>query len=149
MNNKIDFEKLRGKIGITFEMENIDEIVTGEFVKKLRNDLKLTQLMLATILGVKKKTFEKWEQGKNPVKGTSSRLLYLFYKNPLLIQQIYKVTLPEISGTKYKIEQLNVINEAELPIVNCEIKNYSQNTWGINNQNFVERQLNDNFPQTA
>ena len=85
MNNKIDFENLKDRIGITFEIDNIDKIVNGDFVKKLRNDLHLTQLMFATILGVKKKTIEKWEQGKNPVKGPNSRLIFLLYKYPYFV----------------------------------------------------------------
>ena len=50
----------------TFEITytNVDEIVDKEFVKKLREKFDMTQLVFATVLGISKKTVEKWEQGK-------------------------------------------------------------------------------------
>jgi len=47
-------------------------VVDGVLVVKLfRADHRLTQAALANIMGVKKKTIEKWEQGVNKVSGSS------------------------------------------------------------------------------
>ena len=67
----------------------IENEVNGEFVKNLRKKLNMTQNLLASVLGVTKKTIEKWEQGVNPIKGCSARLLYLINKNPAIIKEFY------------------------------------------------------------
>lgn len=71
------------------EYIDIESIVTNKFVKELRQKLNMTQTVFAEILGVTKKTIEKWEQGKNPVKGCSARLLYALNENPELINMFY------------------------------------------------------------
>lgn len=94
------FDKAR-----TFEIRylNIDELVDNNFVKRLRRKLNMTQLVFASVLGVTKKTVEKWEQGKNPVKGTSARFLYLLDLKPELISKFYVVKSYNIEIT-YDVE---------------------------------------------
>ena len=46
---------------------------------------------MANILGVTKKTIEKWEQGVNNINGSSAVLLKLLEANPELINQLYSV----------------------------------------------------------
>ena len=65
------------------------------FVKQFRESNHLTQVALANILGVKKKTVEKWEQGANNVNGSSALLLTLLNDNPTLLEQIYNVKVVE------------------------------------------------------
>lgn len=51
------------------------------------------------MLGIKKKTVEKWEQGVNPVNKTASRLLYLINNNPDLVKDFYQLS------------EINLLNE--------------------------------------
>lgn len=79
--------------GISVEYADVDNVVNNEFVKKLRKKLKMSQSIFASALGVTKKTVEKWEQGVNPIKGCSARLLFLIEKNPGIINQLYNATV--------------------------------------------------------
>lgn len=65
--------------------------VDKEVIKRFRENHSLTQAALANIVGVKKKTVEKWEQGVNTVNGSSAVLLKLLNDNPQLIEQLYEV----------------------------------------------------------
>lgn len=85
------WKKLRSLKGFTTEIIDTSAITTKEFVKNLRLELNLSQRVFASILGVSEKTVEKWEQGKNPVQGATSRLLYLVSKHNELISDIYKI----------------------------------------------------------
>lgn len=75
------------RVEITFADIKVDR----EFVKMFRKNNNLTQSALANIIGVTKKTIEKWEQGANNVNGSSAVLLKLLNDNPELIGQLYKV----------------------------------------------------------
>lgn len=75
------------RVEITFA----DSDINKEFVKDFRQKNHLTQLALANILGVTKKTIEKWEQGVNKVGGSSAVLLNLLSENPELLKQLYHV----------------------------------------------------------
>lgn len=85
----IDVSKLleSTRLEITFADVNVDR----DFVKAFRKEHGLTQIALANVLGVTKKTIEKWEQGKNNVGGSSAVLLKLLNDNPNLIEQLYRV----------------------------------------------------------
>ena len=87
--------------------------VNGEYVKQFRKNHGLTQIALANIAGVTKKTVEKWEQGVNKVGGSSAVLLKLLNDNPDLIEQLYKVNVG-VTGKRtteeYKPIELKVIN---------------------------------------
>ena len=89
----VDFEK-SGTI-INIEKPNYNKIVNNSFVRNLRLELNLTQKVFSDVLGVSKKTIEKWEQGANPVKGTSARLLYIIDGNHELVNDLYKVNIVE------------------------------------------------------
>ena len=86
-NNFIDILKYSNHYSVFYA--EIENEVNGEFVKNLRKKLNMTQNLLASVLGVTKKTIEKWEQGVNPIKGCSARLLYLINKNPAIIKEFY------------------------------------------------------------
>ena len=77
------------RVEVTFAEINVD----SAYVKKFRKDHKLTQVALANIVGVTKKTVEKWEQGVNNIGGSSAVLLKLLNDNPELIEQLYSVNV--------------------------------------------------------
>ena len=88
------------RIEVSFAEIKVDK----EFIKHFRTNNHLTQIALANILGVKKKTIEKWEQGANNVNGSSAVLLKLLNDNPELISQLYsvKVTTGKENNEEYK-----------------------------------------------
>ena len=71
------------------------EEFTNTEIRKIRNDLGLTQVMFAQLLGVSIKTVESWETGTNSPNGSAKRILGLLKED---------LTLPE----KY-----NLISKAE------------------------------------
>jgi transcriptional regulator with XRE-family HTH domain len=79
-------------------------------VRNLRVSLDLTQKVFSRVLGVSKKTIEKWEQGVNPVKGPSARLLYLISENHNLVNDLYRVNIVDNfsldSNEYYSIKQV-------------------------------------------
>lgn len=87
INKLLESKRVEVKIAET----KVDRI----FVKQFREDHHLTQIALANILGVTKKTIEKWEQGVNNVNGSSAVLLKLLNDNPTLLEQIYSVKVVE------------------------------------------------------
>ena len=72
-------------------VDYLDVAVSGDYVKEFRNKYGLTQVALANILGVSKKSIEKWEQGVNRVGGSSAVLLTLLNENNDLLSKIYSV----------------------------------------------------------
>lgn len=83
--------KILKKRGKSSTIVDTEKVTTPEFAKALRNKLNFSQSLFSKILGLSEKTIEKWEQGANPIKGSSSRLLYLLDKNPNLINQLYEI----------------------------------------------------------
>lgn len=102
----IDVSKLleSTRLEITFADVNVDH----DFVKAFRKEHGLTQIALANMLGVTKKTIEKWEQGKNNVGGSSAVLLKLLNDNPNLIEQLYRVKV-DVQG-KQPAEEYKLIS---------------------------------------
>lgn len=94
----VNFEK-EGTI-IEINKPNYDEVVDKHFVKSLRTELELTQRVFGDVLGVTKKTIEKWEQGANPIRGTSARLIYLINKDHNLANELYQVNIVEQLATE-------------------------------------------------
>ena len=97
MNKKSIIEVLKSSNHYSVFYADIEKEVNGEFVKNLRNKLNMTQNVFASVLGVTKKTIEKWEQGVNPVKGCSARLLYLISKDVSIVKEFY--SFEYIQGT--------------------------------------------------
>lgn len=86
MTNNIDIKKIANKYGTTFKFTSPSDFVDAKFVKELRTNLNYTQLYFAQVLGVTKKTIEKWEQGKNPVKGPAAALLHIIKEQPEVLK---------------------------------------------------------------
>lgn len=107
-----DFWKLFEDEGTLIEINipDFEEVIDNDFVKTLRTNLDLTQKVFGNVLGVTKKTIEKWEQGANPIKGPAARLLYLIEDNNKLVNKLYSVNIirniEEISDHRYSIKQI-------------------------------------------
>lgn len=92
----IDWEKLKNAKRV--EVSFLEVTVDGEFVLEFRNKYGLSQTALANILGVKKKTIEKWEKGKKRVVGSSATLLTLLNDDRNLLEKVYSVKVIEGAG---------------------------------------------------
>ena len=114
------------------EYIDIESIVTNKFVKELRQKLNMTQTVFAEILGVTKKTIEKWEQGKNPVKGCSARLLYALNENPELINMFYVFEIIEPNTIQNDNSIKEITNEKHTTLIN-------QKEFKLNNATFIKR----------
>lgn len=84
----ININALKTGKAITIETPDVEEIVNSSFEKGLRERFQLTQSAMAAMLHVKKKTIEKWEQGKNPIKGGAAVALFLLNQDPSLIEKL-------------------------------------------------------------
>ena len=114
------------------EYIDIESVVTNKFVKELRQKLNMTQTVFAEILGVTKKTIEKWEQGKNPVKGCSARLLYALNENPELINMFYVFEIIEPNTIQNDNLIKEITNEKHTTLIN-------QKEFKLNNATFIKR----------
>lgn len=80
----INLERIKNAKGITYSIKEFPEI-NGEYVKRLRKKLCMSQSLFACLLHVTKKTVEKWEQGVNPVTNGNAVAMVLFDENPALV----------------------------------------------------------------
>lgn len=100
---------------IEIDVPDFEEVVDNKFVKSLRTDLGLTQKVFGDVLGVAKKTIEKWEQGSNPIKGTAARLLYLINDDYDLVNKLYSVNiiknLDSFENEGYTVKQITPLIE--------------------------------------
>ena len=60
----------------------------GVQVQRLRKKLNLSQTAMATAMNISPRTVEAWESGINKPHGTAQTLLYLFDKNPDLVETL-------------------------------------------------------------
>jgi len=62
----------------------------GKEIKKIRNQLGLTQPIFAYIFGVSIKTVEAWESGRNQPAGPAQRMLSILEKDKMFLKK-YKL----------------------------------------------------------
>ena len=62
----------------------------GKEIKKIRNQLGLTQSVFAYIFGVSIKTVEAWESGRNQPAGPAQRMLSILEKDKMFLKK-YKL----------------------------------------------------------
>lgn len=62
-------------------------IISRQKIKKIREDLHLSQRRFADILGVSIKTVEAWEAGRNKPAGSSVRLLQIIERRPQVVKE--------------------------------------------------------------
>lgn len=114
----IDINKLLESKSIEISFTQV--IVDKNFVKSFRKENNLTQAALANIIGVTKKTIEKWEQGVNKVGGSSAVLLKLLNDNPELISQLYQVK--DVSGKKSEVDEFEPIASTTIETISKSYK---------------------------
>ncbi len=120
--NKNFIEKLK-KDSIKLEVKYADvTMINKESLKNLRNRLGFTQSLFADILGVSKKTIEKWEQGANPIKGPAARLLYLIMQDEKTIEKLYNHRIINNENDEViNLKEVNItLNETKYDIVKKE-----------------------------
>ena len=120
----MDFNNLLN--GRRYEVNIIDNEVDAEFVKEFRKKYKLTQIDLANIFGLSKKAIEKWEQGKNGIKGGNAILMRLMMDDEELLEKVYSVKLIE-SSVALK-ETFEVVDFEKSDPVNFPINNLQEET---------------------
>ncbi len=95
----IEILKNAAQFSDRYEINFIDSNheISKDDVKNFRNKYKLTQVALANLFGIRKKTVEKWEQGKNKITGSSIILFRLYEEDPSLMQRV--ISICKISAT--------------------------------------------------
>ena len=88
----IDFEKI-GEMSYTSVTLYTPQIIDNKFIKNFRKEHNLTQLALANILCVSKRTIQKWERGVNSIKGCAAVLLSLLAEDKQLLDKLYHVEI--------------------------------------------------------
>ena len=143
MSNENLLSKIRKSKGYKVHFLDIDNIVDKNYIKSLREKLDMSQLVFADLLGVSKKTIEKWEQGANPIKGCSSRLVYLLYNDTNLINKFYSVKI--INDDKIQKYDITINDETSENYDNIIQENYkfknNYKTYDSNNTNDDDREI--------
>ncbi|MDY0278744.1 MAG: helix-turn-helix domain-containing protein [Acholeplasma sp.] len=136
-----DFWKLFEDEGTIIEIDRPDfeSIVDKKYVKDLRLNLNLTQKVLGDVLGVTKKTIEKWEQGVNPIKGPSARLIYLIDNNHNLVNELYSVNIVKSISIP---ESVNFHIKQVVPLIAEQSNLYK---FDVSSENFKKNESNNDF----
>lgn len=129
---------LKRSNGYKVNYVDVESEVNKDFVKELRKKLNMSQSVFASVLGVTNKTIEKWEQGKNPIKGCSARLLYLINKNEELIGELYQAKAVNLQNAEY------IVNVAHKSTQKIKF-NFDQNYLKNNYQNYIYSQKENSF----
>lgn len=82
-------------------------------IKKIRNDIGMTQVVFASILGVSKKTVEAWEAGRNKPDGPARRLLAMMQKDPTILDKYCITESMDLGDTKVTPDEAVRIEAAE------------------------------------
>ena len=69
----------------------VDEFTNLE-IKSVRENLKVTQVIFAQILGVSKKTVEAWEAGINLPNGPAKRIISMLKEDPSLLERYHIIS---------------------------------------------------------
>lgn len=69
--------------------------IDGAYLRRFRMELKMSQSLLASYLGVSKKAIEKWEQGKNKLNPVVVRMIYLLEKEPKIFSLMKEIKISE------------------------------------------------------
>ncbi len=91
--NKKDFEDLKSAVIEMIEIEQgkrkpASVVVMPTNPKKVRENLKLTQVELAKIIGVKTDTLRNWEYGRRKMPTMARNLMYIAEHHPKVILEL-------------------------------------------------------------
>ena len=127
----VNLNAVKKQTGYIFEFKSIP-YVDGLFIKQLRAKLQMSQSMFAQLLNVKKKTIEKWEQGKNPVSNGNAVLAVLFDRHPELVDEFIVIQKPFNVYIEYEMEfkHLNKDHHTNV-LIDCyeETPNHNITNW--------------------
>lgn len=133
-NTKINLDILKNAKRRNYTVIDTIEIVNGQYLKDLRDRLNMSQSAFAHVLGVTKKAIEKWEQGKNPIKGSTSRLIFLINEDSAIIDRFIKVEIDK----KHESEVKNI--DSQYTLNRCIYYGVDKRT--SHNANKVDSNLN-------
>jgi len=88
MDDFLNGKKVKGLTIKTVEIEPI-AVYSAKEIKRLRARLKLSQAVLAGILGVTDKAVQAWEAGTNQPTGPAARMIDLLEKKPEEVVSMY------------------------------------------------------------
>lgn len=71
----------------TISVAPVEEFKSSE-IKRIRNEMGMTQALFAGFIGVSPKTVEAWESGRNTPNGPASRILAMVKADPSLPQKM-------------------------------------------------------------
>ena len=82
LNQAIDYEKglIKAK-KVKYIVAPVPIFVSTE-IKCLRNEMDMSQVLFAAVMGVSPKTVEAWESGKNAPDGAARRMLGILRMDP-------------------------------------------------------------------
>ena len=66
-------------------------VFEADEIKKIRNELGMTQFIFAGVIGVSPKTIEAWESGRNTPEGPARRILGMVQADPGLPERFHIV----------------------------------------------------------
>lgn len=145
MSKKYIIDILKKSDHYSVVYNDIECKVNGEFVKKLRKKLNMSQNIFASVLGVTKKTIEKWEQGVNPVKGCSARLLYLIDIDHSLINQMYSFEFVKGEIREFVVPVSPDSNVSFSNKYSMWLDNNKQNNVNENENSSINKEINSNL----
>lgn len=87
LNEAIDYEKgnVKEKTAL-LSVAPLPDIKSSD-IRNLRQELNMTQVVFAAVVGVSVKTVEAWETGTNTPSGTARRMLSLLKSDPQIPQK--------------------------------------------------------------
>lgn len=102
------------------------ECVTGEYVKRVRKKLGLTQKEFAQLVNASKPTIERWETSDKEITGPITILLRLLEENPNFVTEL------EVPEKKYPVRMWYMYNDSVCTLIDINeqkrevhIKNYT------------------------
>lgn len=87
LNEAVEYEKGNVKAKTTLLSVAPLPDIKGPDIRSLRQELNMTQVVFAAVIGVSVKTVEAWETGTNTPSGTARRMLSLLKSDPTIPQK--------------------------------------------------------------
>jgi len=89
LEQAIEYEKGKKVPNVKTRTITIEPIphYDAKSIKKIRNNLGVSQSTFAIIMGVSKKTVEAWESGRNEPQGPAQRILMLIEKDNNILKK--------------------------------------------------------------
>lgn len=135
----------------------IPEYLMATDIKRIRNNLKMTQKDFADFIGASKPTVERWESGKEKIKGPIVLLIYMLENNIDYIDNI-KIPKKEFPIRLYYMNNQFLCTIIDVDSINQEVKihNYTNNimyrAFGVNEKpsydEYIDFLKSRCFPET-